>query len=63
MGGDLEPATLIAAYRHGIFPMELTALPGVLGWWSPEPRGIVPLDSLSSDEIDAAKRQAVQRSR
>jgi leucyl/phenylalanyl-tRNA--protein transferase len=45
-GGDLEPATLIDGYRHGLFPMEITGLPGVLGWWSPNPRGIVPLERL-----------------
>jgi leucyl/phenylalanyl-tRNA--protein transferase len=45
-GGDLEPATLIAAYRRGIFPMEARGLPGILAWWSPDPRGILPLDGL-----------------
>jgi leucyl/phenylalanyl-tRNA---protein transferase len=45
-GGDLEPSTLIDGYRHGLFPMEITGLPGVLGWWSPNPRGILPLDGL-----------------
>jgi leucyl/phenylalanyl-tRNA--protein transferase len=46
IGGDLEPETLIEAYRHGIFPMEVTGVPGVLGWWSPDPRGILPLDGM-----------------
>jgi leucyl/phenylalanyl-tRNA--protein transferase len=45
-GGDLEASTLIDAYRRGLFPMEITGLPGVLGWWSPNPRGILPLDQL-----------------
>ena len=45
-GADLEPSTLIDAYSRGIFPMEVTGLPGVVGWWSPNPRGIVPLDGL-----------------
>jgi leucyl/phenylalanyl-tRNA---protein transferase len=58
MGGDLEPATLIAAYRHGIFPMELNALPGVLGWWSPDPRGIVPLDRF---RVTRSMRQSARR--
>jgi leucyl/phenylalanyl-tRNA--protein transferase len=44
-GGDLEPATLIAAYARGIFPME-PAGEHVCGWWSPDPRGILPLDNL-----------------
>jgi leucyl/phenylalanyl-tRNA--protein transferase len=43
-GADLEPGTLLAAYRHGLFPMPVRR--GVLAWWSPDPRGIVPLDGL-----------------
>jgi leucyl/phenylalanyl-tRNA--protein transferase len=45
-GGDLEPSTLIDGYRRGLFPMEITGLPGVLGWWSPNPRGILPLEQF-----------------
>jgi len=45
-GGDLEASTVIDAYRHGLFPMEITGLSGVLGWWSPNPRGILPLERL-----------------
>jgi leucyl/phenylalanyl-tRNA--protein transferase len=45
IGGDLRPATLITAYRGGIFPMVVSGL-NVLGWWSPDPRGILPLDNL-----------------
>jgi leucyl/phenylalanyl-tRNA--protein transferase len=45
-GGDLEPSTLIDSYRRGLFPMEITGLSGVVGWWSPNPRGILPLDGL-----------------
>jgi leucyl/phenylalanyl-tRNA--protein transferase len=57
-GGDLEPATLISAYRQGIFPMEARALPGVLAWWSPNPRGILPLDRL---RITRSMRQSARR--
>ena len=45
-GGDLEPSTLIDSYRRGLFPMEITGLRGVLGWWSPNPRGILPLEGF-----------------
>jgi leucyl/phenylalanyl-tRNA--protein transferase len=46
LGGDLQPATLINAYRCGLFPMGVD-LPGrVCGWWSPDPRGIMPLDGM-----------------
>ena len=58
VGGDLEPATLINAYRRGIFPMEVTALGGRLGWWSPEQRGIVPLDGL---RVTKSMRQSAKR--
>jgi leucyl/phenylalanyl-tRNA--protein transferase len=50
VGADLAPGTLLAAYRHGLFPMRLQARGpiglGPLGWWSPDPRGVLPLDGL-----------------
>lgn len=58
VGGDLEPATLVDAYRRGIFPMEVTSLQGTLGWWSPDPRGIVPLDGL---RVTKSMRQSARR--
>ena len=57
-GGELDPATLVTAYRRGIFPMEVTALQGRLGWWSPNPRGIVPLDGL---RVTRSMRQSAKR--
>ncbi len=42
MGADLEPGTLVAAYRAGVFPMP--ARRGIMAWWSPDPRGIIPLE-------------------
>lgn len=43
-GADLAPATLVDAYRRGIFPWphEHTPLP----WFSPDPRGVVSASSL-----------------
>jgi leucyl/phenylalanyl-tRNA--protein transferase len=50
VGADLAPGTLLAAYRQGLFPMRLQARgpfgQGPLGWWSPDPRGILPLDGV-----------------
>jgi len=46
VGLDLEPATLMAAYAAGLFPMRLKGRRGRLGWWSPDPRGVLPLDGL-----------------
>jgi leucyl/phenylalanyl-tRNA--protein transferase len=58
MGGDLAPATLIAAYRSGIFPMSLESLADVVVWWSPNPRGILPLDKL---RVARSLRQSAKR--
>lgn len=44
VGADLAPGTLLAAYRRGLFPMHLDRRARLLGWWSPDPRGILPLD-------------------
>jgi leucyl/phenylalanyl-tRNA--protein transferase len=41
LGGDLEPGTLLAAYRLGLFPMRAG---GEIGWWSPAERGVIPLE-------------------
>jgi leucyl/phenylalanyl-tRNA---protein transferase len=43
-GGDLEPATLLAAYRCGIFPWPYDE--ESLLWWSPDPRAVLSLDAL-----------------
>jgi leucyl/phenylalanyl-tRNA--protein transferase len=58
VGGDLAPATLIAAYRQGVFPMIVTGMPDTLGWWSPDPRGIIPLDGL---RVTKSMRQSAKR--
>ncbi|HEX3828958.1 MAG TPA: leucyl/phenylalanyl-tRNA--protein transferase [Sporichthyaceae bacterium] len=44
VGADLEPATLLAAYRGAVFPMPLSRR-GRIGWWSPDPRGVLPLEA------------------
>lgn len=45
VGADLAPGTLLEAYRRGLFPMRL-APGGPIAWWSPDPRGILPLDGV-----------------
>jgi leucyl/phenylalanyl-tRNA--protein transferase len=40
IGGDLSVERLLLAYRSGIFPWTVAPLT----WWSPDPRGIFPLD-------------------
>src|SRR5436190_472705 len=35
---------LLRAYREGVFPMAMED--GEIGWFSPDPRGIIPLDGF-----------------
>ena len=57
MGADLGPSTLLAAYRHGLFPMP--GNPGMpMLWWSPDPRGILPLGGL---KVSRSLRASVRR--
>ncbi len=58
LGVDLEPSTVIDAYRRGVFPMGISDLPGLLGWWSPNPRGILPLDGL---RVTRSMRESAKR--
>jgi leucyl/phenylalanyl-tRNA--protein transferase len=48
IGADLEAGTLLAAYRAGLFPMpvEPHRRRSRIAWFSPDPRGIIPLDGL-----------------
>lgn len=61
IGADLEPGTLLAAYRAGLFPMPIGRLvrrQSVLAWWSPDPRGVIPVDGL---RVTRSMRQAAKR--
>jgi leucyl/phenylalanyl-tRNA--protein transferase len=40
IGADLEPGTLLATYRLGLFPMPVE---DSLVWWSPEERAVIPV--------------------
>ncbi|CAB4601449.1 MAG: leucyl/phenylalanyl-tRNA--protein transferase [Actinobacteria bacterium] len=57
IGADLEPGTILAAYRSGIFPMPIDHSENV-GWWSPDPRGVLPLDGL---RVSRSLRQSIER--
>ena len=57
VGADLEPGTLLAAYRTGLFPMRLGRR-GRVGWWSPNPRGVIPLDGL---RVSGSLRRSCRR--
>ncbi len=62
VGADLEPGTLLAAYRAGVFPMP--ARRGLMAWWSPDPRGVIPLEpgGLRVSRVTAQVVRAASRS-
>lgn len=54
-GADLEPGTLVEAYRSGAFPMPHD---GMLLWWSPMQRGVlVPSDLHVSRSLARSRRR------
>ena len=56
LGGNLEPATLLAAYRHGIYPWYG---PGeCIQWWTPNPRMVLCPIGL---KISRSLRRAIRR--
>jgi len=57
VGADLEPTTLLAAYRAGLFPMPLDDVAPMV-WWSPVRRGVLRPESLA---VSRSLRQAVRR--
>lgn len=58
---EFDPDLVVEAYRAGVFPMPLSEAgwpEGVMGWWSPMRRGILPLEFL---RITRSLRQAARR--
>jgi leucyl/phenylalanyl-tRNA--protein transferase len=58
IGGDLEPASVIAAYRQGIFPWPVDKLP--LLWFSPPERGVLEFRDLHMPRSLVRARKASQ---
>jgi len=56
IGADLEPGTLLAGYRSGVFPMPFDRRR--LAWFSPDPRGILPFDRL---HVSRSLRRSIGR--
>lgn len=56
VGADLEPGTLLAAYRRGLFPMP--AGRRRIAWFSPDPRAVIPLDGL---HVSRSLRRSLRR--
>jgi leucyl/phenylalanyl-tRNA--protein transferase len=57
-GADLEPSTLVNAYARGLFPMGIGRGGHQIGWWSPNPRGILPLHDL---RVTRSMKQSARR--
>lgn len=60
VGADLAPGTLLAAYRSGLFPMPVdpNRRRSRIAWFSPDPRGIIPLDGL---HVSRSLRRSMRR--
>jgi leucyl/phenylalanyl-tRNA--protein transferase len=59
VGADLEPGTVLAAYRRGLFPMGLGEHgAGPVGWWSPDPRGVLLAGGL---RVSRSLRRSLRR--
>ena len=56
VGGDLDPARLLAAYRRGIFPWYEAGQP--ILWWSPDPRLVLELDEI---KISRSLRKTIKK--
>ncbi|HEY3811098.1 MAG TPA: leucyl/phenylalanyl-tRNA--protein transferase [Acidimicrobiales bacterium] len=56
VGADIEPGTLLAAYRSGVFPMP--ARRGMMAWWSPDRRGVIPLDPQGGLRVSRSLRKS-----
>jgi leucyl/phenylalanyl-tRNA---protein transferase len=57
VGADLAPATLIAAYSSGAFPMPVDDVAPMV-WWSPLRRGVLGLDAV---RVSRSLRRSVGR--
>lgn len=53
---EVDAEMVVAAYRCGVFPMPVRR--GLMGWWSPLDRGILPLDGL---RVSRSLRKAIGR--
>lgn len=73
VGGDLSAENLLRAYVSGLFPMDVdlgelidmpalaqSSVESVIGWWSPDPRGVLPLEAL---QVSKSLRKSCKRYR
>lgn len=55
---EINPDFLLQAYQMGIFPMAMEG--GEIGWFSPDPRGVIPLDTF---HVSKSLRRVVRSGR
>jgi len=55
-GGDLSPARLLMAYRHGIFPWFSEGQP--ILWWSTDPRMVLAVDQF---KVSASLKKTLKK--
>lgn len=60
IGAELDPITVLHAYTMGLFPMQVDLETGEqeLGWWSPNPRGILRPDQLT---VSRSLRKSIRK--
>jgi leucyl/phenylalanyl-tRNA---protein transferase len=56
----IPPPLLLRAYREGLFPMAMEGGGAEIGWFSPDPRGVLPLDTF---HVSARLRRVVRQAR
>lgn len=56
VGADLQPATLVAAYRNGVFPWPHQGMP--LPWFSPDPRAVFTVGDM---HVSRSLRRTLRR--
>jgi leucyl/phenylalanyl-tRNA--protein transferase len=57
-GADLEPGTVLAAYRHGLFPMPVGGARAPMAWFSPVRRGVLRPEEL---RVSRSLRRSARR--
>ena len=57
VGADLHPATLVEAYRRGVFPWPHEGMP--MPWFSPDPRAVFWVDRM---HVSRSLRRTLRRS-
>lgn len=61
VGGSLDPASVVAAYRSGVFPMGLGEGGGPpMGWWCPRWRGVL---TPGTAHVSRSLRRSLRRFR